>query len=96
MKQKDILIIVILLFIFVLAWIGESIYYSAINSTISENVNRNIAPIDPNFDTKTIDKLKSRERVTPLYDLENVAPTPIIMPTLPISPNASREGTLLL
>jgi hypothetical protein len=96
MKQKDILVIVILLFIFVLAWIGESIYNSAINSTISESVNQNITPIDPNFDIKTIDKLKSREKVTPLYDLENVAPTPIVLPTLPVSPNASREGTLLL
>jgi hypothetical protein len=96
MKQKDILIISILLFIFVLVWIGENIYHSAMNSTISESINRDIVPIDPNFDIKAINKLKSREKVAPLYDVENIAPTPIVLPALPISPNASREGTLLL
>lgn len=96
MKQKDILIIVILLFVLVSAWIGESIYRSAVSSTISENINRDITPISPDFDTKTIDRLKSRDKIFPLYDLENVSPSPITLPTLAPSQNASQEGRLLL
>ena len=96
MKQKDILIIIILLFIFTLAWIGSSIYHSAVNSTISENVSQDIKPIDPTFDTKTVDKLKSRVKIAPSFELKSVAPTPIVLPTLPYSPNASQEGKLLL
>lgn len=96
MKQKDILIIIILLFIFALVWIGGSIYHSAINSTISENVNQDIVPIVPNFDTKTVDKIKSREKIIPSFDLGNVTPTPLILPTLPPSLESSQEGKLLL
>ncbi|OGH24137.1 MAG: hypothetical protein A3B47_04690 [Candidatus Levybacteria bacterium RIFCSPLOWO2_01_FULL_39_24] len=96
MKQKDILIILILLFIFVLAWIGGNIYHSGVSSTISETTAKDIAPITPTFDTKTIDKLKSRKKIVPSFELESVTPTPIVLPTLPLSPNASQEGKLLL
>lgn len=96
MKQKDILIIIILLFIFALVWIGGSIYHSGVSSTISENTSKDISPIAPTFDTKTIDKLKSREKIIPSFDLGSVTPTPIVLPTLPLSPNASQGGKLLL
>lgn len=97
MKQKDILIIIVLLFIFVLAWIGGSIYHSAINSTISSTTSKDIFPITPSFDTKTIDKLKERQKIIPSFELGNTTPTPIALPTLKISPqNASGEGKLLL
>jgi hypothetical protein len=95
MKQKNTLIIVILLFVFVLIWIGESVYRSATNSTISEEVNQEISPIDPTFDTKTINNLKSREKITPSYDLNNTPNNTIALPTLLNSPKASREGKLL-
>lgn len=97
MKRKDILIIIVLLFIFALAWIGGSIYHSAVSSTISETTNKNIAPIDPRFDTKTIDRLRERQRITPVFELGNTTPTPIAIPTPNLSPqNASEGGKLLL
>ncbi len=97
MKQKDILIIIVLLFIFAVSWIGSSIYHSAVNSTISETTSKDIAPIAPNFDTKTIDKLKERQVIIPSFELGNVTPTPVVLPTLKISPqNASEGGKLLL
>ena len=96
MKQKDILIIIILLFFFVLAWVGGSIYHSAKNSTISEAINKDISPIAPTFDTKTIDKLKERHKIIPSFELGDVAPTPIILPTLRPSPNASQGAKLIL
>lgn len=97
MKQKDILIIIILLFIFALAWIGSSLYHNAVSSTISETTNKDISPIVPFFDTKTIDKLRKRQKIIPSFELENTTPTPIALPTLIISPqNASEGGKLLL
>lgn len=96
MKQKDILIIIIFLFIFVLVWIGGSIYHSGVSSTISENVSQDIKPIAPIFDTKTIDKLKSREKIIPSFELGSVTPTPIVLPTLPPSRQSSQGGKLQL
>lgn len=97
MKQKDILIIVILLFIFTLVSIGSGIYSNSVTSTISESINQDMAPIDPTFDTKTIDKLKSRERTLPSYDIEAVvSPAPITLPKLPPSSTASQGGKLSL
>lgn len=96
MKQKDVLIIVILLFIFTLVWIGEGIYHSAVSSTISETTGKDISPIAPVFDTKTVDKLKTRQKITPSFELGNVTPTPIVLPTPNISPQSSSEGGKLL
>lgn len=96
MKQKDILIIIILLFIFVLAWTGESIYSSGTSSTISETTAKDIAPIAPTFDTKTIETLRQRQKIIPVYELGNIAPTPVVLPTLPASLNASQGGKLQL
>lgn len=96
MKRKDILIIIILLFIFILVWIGESIYHSAVSSTISETTSKDISPIAPSFDTKTIDKLKKRQKITPSFELETITPTPITLPTLKVSPQSASEGGKLL
>ena len=92
MKQKDILIIIILLFIFTLVWVGGSIYHSAINSTISETISKDISPIAPAFDMKTVDNLKKRQKITPSFELENIIPTPTIIPALIIYPQNSSEG----
>ena len=97
MKQKDILATIITLFIFVLIWIGFSFYHSSISSTISETTIKNILPIAPTFDTKTIEALKKRQKIIPAFDLESVSPTPVALPTLKTSPqNASEGGKLLL
>lgn len=97
MKQKDILIILALLFIFVAVWVGTSIYRSVTKSTIPENVSQDIAPISSTFDTKTIDKLKQRRKVNPSFDIENIIPTPTVSPALTVPPEeASEEGQLAL
>ncbi|MBI4089375.1 MAG: hypothetical protein HY424_01550 [Candidatus Levybacteria bacterium] len=96
MKQKDILIILTLLFVFVVAWIGSSIYHSIVNSTISEAINQDIAPIKPSFDTQTLNMLKRRPKINPTFELGIITPTPTpILPTEIISPEpASPEGKL--
>jgi len=54
MKRKDILMILVPIFIIVVFWIGFSIYHGIVSSTISEVENLQITPISPDFDTKTI------------------------------------------
>lgn len=95
MKREDILVLLIPTFIFVFAWIGFGIYHSSVKSTISEELNMQITPISPDFDTKTIDKLKKRQNVTPIYQAQNstIVPTPSV--TLPvISTGSATQATL--
>jgi hypothetical protein len=67
MKRRDILIIFISLFFCALAWIGFSIYHSAVTPTISEEANIQIAPISPNLNTKVVDELKGRDQIEPFF-----------------------------
>lgn len=97
MKKKDILIIIILLFVFVVAWVGFSIYHSVISSTISETTSQDISPIAPTFDTKTIEKLKLRQKITPSFELKSITPTPFqTLPAQLAPPKASGEGKLAI
>ncbi|MDP2637481.1 MAG: hypothetical protein Q8P26_00265 [Candidatus Levybacteria bacterium] len=89
MKQKDILIILILLFIFVIAWIGSGLYHSAVSSTISETTAQDISPIAPTFDNKTIGNLKQRKNINSSFELIELSPTPT--PSLPAQ-NPSSES----
>lgn len=55
--------------IFILSWIIFSIYHNSATSTISQSLNQNIIPITPDFDSKTIDEIKERENVSPIFEL---------------------------
>lgn len=67
MKQKDLLILLTSAFLLVIAWIIFSIYHNSITSTIPKNLNIQIVPISPDFDSKTIEKLKERKNIMPLF-----------------------------
>lgn len=95
MKRKDILIILIPTFIFALLWIIFSIHHAANTPTITENTSVQISPISPTFDTKTIDALKKREVVTPLYEIpgaKNSLPSSLPTPTPSVSLNSSSSA----
>lgn len=97
MKQKDILIILALLFVFVVAWIAGNIYHSIASSTISETTSRDISPITPTFDTQTINKLKQRQKINPSFELGDITPTPTPIPSEILFPqDASEEAKLIL
>ncbi|MBI2613850.1 MAG: hypothetical protein HYW62_03680 [Candidatus Levybacteria bacterium] len=96
MKRKDFLIILVLLFIFVIAWIAGNIYHSIATSTISNTTNQDISPISPAFDTKTVDKLRQRQKVNPVFELSNTAPTPTPFPLEILSPPESSEEARLI
>ena len=67
MKQRDILFLVISTFVLILAWIGFSIYHNLVSSTITKPVEEKIVPINPTFDIKTIDILKERKNIEPVF-----------------------------
>jgi hypothetical protein len=71
MKRKDILLLLVPSFIFVMLWTVFNIYHSYINSTISEVLNIQISPISANFDTNTINDLKQRQNVSPLFEVNS-------------------------
>lgn len=96
MKQKDILIILVLLFIFVVAWIGGSIYHSIASSTISEATNEDISPIMPTFDTKTVNNLKERQKINPSFEMQGIIPTPTTLPSEILYPQSSSEEAKLV
>lgn len=82
MKRKDILLILVPTFIFVVFWIIFSINHTINTSTISNVESVQIAPIAASFDKKTLDTLKKREIVTPIYEITGASTTnPDLSPT---------------
>lgn len=69
MKKNDILILLIPTMFVVILWIVFSIYHNYVTSTIPENLNTQILSISPDFDVKTIESLKERNVIVPIYQL---------------------------
>ena len=86
MKQKDLMLLLVPSFIMVAAWVIFNIYHSSVSSTISENLNMQIIPINPTFNMQEIDAIKKRMSVSPSYEL-SAAPSP--QATLPQVPTPS-------
>jgi hypothetical protein len=77
--KRDLIILLVSSFIVIVCWIGFSIYSRAVTSTIDEATTKQTAPIQPSFDTATINSLIKREKVEPLYQSVGlVTPTPQI------------------
>lgn len=84
MKQKEILTILIPVFILTILWVLFNIYHNHVTSTIKDPLSVQIIPINGNFDRKTINDLSKRKKVDPAYEVisqeENISPSPT--PTL--------------
>ncbi|HEX8931684.1 MAG TPA: hypothetical protein VF810_00845 [Patescibacteria group bacterium] len=93
---NDILFISVSLFIIVVLWVFSNIYHAYVTTTISPDLQLQITPIDPNFDTATLSKLKSRQVIVPLFDALNPAATPAgtltPAPTATITPPVTSPG----
>ena len=85
--RKDILFLFISVFLVVFAWIGFSLHHRWVTSTIDEEIQLQLEPIDPTFDMQTIEELRSREDIAPLNDVDETAKSlsPTIAPTPPLS-----------
>lgn len=68
MKRKDLILLTVPLFFLVLVWIIFSVYHNSVSSTISESLNVQITPIDREFDKETIEELKNRESLLPIFE----------------------------
>ena len=94
MTHNRLLIILVLLLIFVVVWVVGNTYHNLNKSTISEETSREILPITPSFDLQTIDKLKKRKKINPIFKLER-SPTPTsLQPQISSpSPRLNEEST---
>lgn len=86
-KQKDILFILVSSFIVVVAWVGFNLYHIWATSTVSNDIQTQLSPIDPEFDPTVVQGLKTRENIDPLYESQSSSSeavptfTPIGAPT---------------
>lgn len=99
--QKDILYISISSFVLVVIWIGFNIYHAAVSSTIAADLQLEINPINPNFNQGTIQRLKRRTKIDPVYQLGSssaraATPTPSPIPTISTTPAPTDEQEIPL
>jgi hypothetical protein len=83
--QKDILFILISSFVVVVAWVSFNIYHIYATSTLSQDLQSELTPIDPVFDPQTMEQLKTRENIQPLFESQKSAIT--------IAPTQGQSGT---
>lgn len=96
MKQKDFLIILIPAFVLTILWVIFSIYHNYVTSTIKDPLSIQILPIQGKFDTKTIEELKNRERVNPLYEAQKASVSATEEPTITEEPTLLPTETPIL
>lgn len=70
--RKDILFLSVSMFIIVALWILFNVYHAWVTSTITDDLKIQIIPISPKFDLQTLDKLKTREKIEPVFELNNI------------------------
>jgi hypothetical protein len=70
MKQNDIVTLLGITLVVVISWIAFNLHSTYTQTTISPTQNLQIVPITAEFDTQTINNLKTRERITPNYKLD--------------------------
>ncbi|HUQ85585.1 MAG TPA: hypothetical protein VM077_04630 [Candidatus Limnocylindrales bacterium] len=94
--QKDLLWISISIFVVVALWIGFNIYHGRADSTIEPDLQLQITPIDPAFNTQSLDKIKTRKKVIPVYQLDSASGSASTNPNQPIqtSPSADTPAQL--
>ena len=73
MNNRDTLIISILTFITIIAWIFFDAYHTYTNSTIPPDVAAQMEPLNINITTEDLNKLKNRMDFFPV----TITPTPI-------------------
>jgi len=101
--QRDILFLSLSLFILVTVWVAFNLYHAWVTSTISSDLQIQIIPIEPNFDTDTLHTLESRKKIVPLFSSpteqasESATISPIPTPSLapqPPTPTASISAAI--
>ncbi len=102
--QKDILYISISSCILVILWVGFNIYHAHVTSTIEPDLQLQIQPIEPRFDSEVIQNLKTRQTPPAIFKLNNatseaeLSPTPTIAeaPSITETPPAPTGSETLI
>lgn len=81
---KDALILSIMTLITVLIWIGFDVYRALTKTEIPQILQKQIAPLNPQIDRETIEKIKTKETISE-EELERI-PTPAIIPSPEATP----------
>lgn len=97
MKQKDLLLILGSICVMTVAWIIFNVYHLSVSSTIPDIVATQVKPISSDFDLKTVEELKKRQKVNPNFTLQSLlTPTPTPPPfLLPKKNTISTESSFL-
>jgi len=88
MGRRDTLLLSILTLITAIGWIMFDVYHAAIENTVPQNVEAQLAPITPTFKRAVIEDLKGRSVIDPLVTQESIAPTPQVVNTQIPTPQA--------
>lgn len=96
MKQKDILLVLIPTFLLVILWVIFNIYHNSVESTVSKTVTAEIVPISPDFDFQTIENLKKREIIQPLYEIKPSNSSAPILTGIEISSPSSNQTPIII
>jgi hypothetical protein len=91
-SQRDLLYLSLSALVLTVAWISFNIYHIWATSTITEDLQMQIQPITPDFDTGTITALKSRKKITPVYTSNNPPAVPVGAKN--IQPNVTPTPTI--
>lgn len=98
MKQEEILFFLGSACIVVFAWIAFTVLHNSLTSTIGSTTAQAISPIQPTFNTKIIDAMRSRSTIVPLNIIPTQSPTNIVVttapqPTVPVATQSASTAT---
>jgi hypothetical protein len=65
MGRRDMLLLSILTFVTALGWIAFDVYHASVENTTPQDVEDQLAPVMPTFNTGLIEDLKNRETIDP-------------------------------
>ena len=62
MNRKELVIVAIVIFLTMVAWVVFGIYHAKTSSTLPASQLRSTTPLTPNFDNDIINQLKNRQK----------------------------------
>lgn len=62
MNRKELVIIALIIFLTVVAWIVFGIYHTNINLTLEQKELKEVVPLTPTFDRDIIEAIEKREK----------------------------------
>ena len=86
MKQKDLLTLLIPMFLVTILWVIFNIYHNHVTTTITDPLTVQIIPLDGKFNKTSLESIKNRKRTEPLFvapvaEEDDISPTPSVLIT---------------